>query len=210
MGAVLELCNSAVLLHKGRAEFYGLATEAADRYEARTIVSLDAQKNEGVNSLGVNPEHKGVNIAGDECTLTRVAICSSEGDAKQAFRANEQAYLHITYAIHADQNDPHVGFKIRDNLGLVVFETNTYCMNVHLGPRRAGSSITLVFEVKLAIAPGEYTVTCGLAIDGYLDGAFKKALSFIPNALAFSVASNPQEIHWSGRSFLPVQVRLEA
>uniref|UniRef100_UPI0035B62302 ABC transporter ATP-binding protein n=2 Tax=Massilia scottii TaxID=3057166 RepID=UPI0035B62302 len=94
--------------------------------------------------------------------------------------------------------DPHIGFQIRNARGEAVFMTNTYCMRRPIGAVAAGEAVAAEFSFKAALAPGEYTITAGVAEGGAGDGDFRQTLARVQDASAFSVLRNLDAIIWSG------------
>jgi len=50
----------------------------------------------------------------------------------------------------------------------------------------------------MLLAPGDYTVTAGLANRGFAEGSFEEALSFEHNVHAFTVVQPSHSIRWTG------------
>jgi lipopolysaccharide transport system ATP-binding protein len=176
---VIDLCDRALLLEHGRLTFDGSPKEATDRYQATAIVQLDRNADE--------VEMTGGNLTSASATLDSVKLYNDAGET-EVVAADEMVRLRIRYRIHRALEDPHVGFKIRNRYGTVLFETNSYTMRQFPGPYPAGSLLDATFEFRALLAPGEYTVTAGLANRGFAEGSFKEALSYEHEVLAFSVA----------------------
>jgi lipopolysaccharide transport system ATP-binding protein len=95
-------------------------------------------------------------------------------------------------------DDPHVGFQIRNARGEAVFMTNTYCMRQQIGAVLGGAAIRVEFSFKASLAPGDYTITAGVAEGGAGDGDFRQTLTRQQDAGAFTVLRNLDAIVWSG------------
>lgn len=76
--------------------------------------------------------------------------------------------------------------------------TNTYRMRQHIGPVRAGEAVRAEFSFKASLAPGDYTITAGVAEGGAGDGDFRQTLARQQDAGAFTVLRNLDAIVWSG------------
>jgi lipopolysaccharide transport system ATP-binding protein len=94
--------------------------------------------------------------------------------------------------------DPHVGFQIRDARGEPIFMTNTHGMRAAIGPVVAGDDVEVRFELRMAIAPGEYSITAGIANEALLEGQFREALFRAQGVATFTVLRNLDAIEWSG------------
>ncbi|MDQ2917533.1 MAG: Wzt carbohydrate-binding domain-containing protein [Pseudomonadota bacterium] len=108
----------------------------------------------------------------------------------------------VTIVVHArfetEYADPHVGFQIRNSMGEPIFMTNTHCMGIAVGPVRPNDEASVSFEFRAAIAPGDYSITAGVANDGLIEGQFREALSRIQDVRTFTVLRNVDSIIWSG------------
>ncbi|MBA5608614.1 Wzt carbohydrate-binding domain-containing protein [Duganella sp. FT3S] len=94
--------------------------------------------------------------------------------------------------------DPHIGFQIRNARGEAVFMTNTYCMGQRIGPVAPGEAVRAEFSFKASLAPGDYTITAGVAEGGAGEGDFRQTLARQQDASAFTVLRNLDAIVWSG------------
>jgi lipopolysaccharide transport system ATP-binding protein len=194
MPTIVQMCDRAILLRKGDLEFDGSTKEATDLYQADVLVSLDKRKSD----LAVEKRGAAINITTSSATLTSVRTFDSTGQETQTLFSESEVDLRIAYRIERDLDDPHVGFKIRDRFGRVLFETNSYCMGITPGPRKAGSILEASFRFTMLLAAGDYTVTAGLANRGFAEGSFEEALSFEHDTHAFTVVHPADSIRWSG------------
>jgi len=95
-------------------------------------------------------------------------------------------------------DDPHVGFQIRDARGEPIFMTNTHGMRAPIGSVAAGDEVEVRFDMRVAIAPGEYSITAGIANEALLEGQFREALFRAQGVATFTVLRNLDAIEWSG------------
>ncbi len=206
VGAVLQLCDRAILLRQGHVEYDGSPKEATDIYQAGALVMLDKRRDDLTIVSPMDAGHLAASREGaaagslrtDSATLTGVRLFDADGRESTVLAADAPARLEIHYSLNRDVDDPHIGFKIRNRFGTVLFETNSYCMHQALGRSPSGSQLVAAFEFRAVLAPGEYTVTVGLANRGFAEGSFEEALSYEHEVLAFSVARMSSSITWMG------------
>lgn len=94
--------------------------------------------------------------------------------------------------------DPHIGFQVRDARGEPVFMTHTHGMGIDVGRVLPNDEVEVRFEFRASIAPGDYSITAGIANDGMLDGQFRESLTRVQGARTFTVLRNFAGIHWAG------------
>jgi lipopolysaccharide transport system ATP-binding protein len=112
---------------------------------------------------------------------------------------SESAAAIVVHArFDAPFDDPHVGFQIRDARGEPIFMTNTHGMRSPIGPVVAGDDVEVRFELRMAIAPGEYSITAGIANEALPEGQFREALFRAQGVATFTVLRNLDAIEWSG------------
>ncbi len=140
-----------------------------------------------------------------DCVAVR--LFDRDGIEKSAMQADQAVTLQIDYRMNQRAADPHVGFKIRNRFGVVLFETNTYCMRQTLGAVEAGGMLSVQFAFALSLMPDEYTITVGLGDGGYGEGAFQQVLNYLHEVSNFMIMPNPSAITWEGLVNLAPELR---
>jgi len=216
MGAVYSLCNRAILISAGRVALDSTPREVIDLYNAHVLRQRDGLPPAPPPDPAPAPAAAGA--AGDpgpaapadpapaatvgsfEHGGARIEAVGLYVDDQQAATviSDRVATVRVDSRFGADYADPHIGFQIRNARGEAVFMTNTYCMRQHIGPVRAGEAVRAAFSFKAALAPGDYTITAGVAEGGAGDGDFRQTLARQQDAGAFTVLRNLDAIVWSG------------
>jgi lipopolysaccharide transport system ATP-binding protein len=205
-GTVLNICNRCIFLKGGRIAFDGAPADALDLYQAELLGrpgqgpdQLDAPARPAAPRAGLVPlAGKTGSISTAHADCVGVRLLDRHGQERATLPADSPVTLQIDYLLHQDLADPHIGFKIRNRYGVVLFETNSYCMRQAPGPARAGAVLSASFSLKLSLFPDEYTVTVGLGDGGHGEGAFEHVLSYLHEVHSFTVAPNPAAIVWGG------------
>ena len=158
-GAVKLLCDSAVLLHKGRIvandtpenvlNFYNTLLVRDDSDKESFI--LERKKLEAKDS---KPQHSG----SFEALIEKVSLVSDGCETRTLF-AGHKAELRVTVKALNDIEPPTVGFSLRDRLGYEVLGTNTMLLKKTSPALKAGEGLIVSFELPPFLGPGEYTVT---------------------------------------------------
>ena len=229
MGTVMNICNRALYIRQGRLAFDGAPRTAVDRYQAELLGQAPGaadDRSTDITDIGSTaaalaaasssapPIDAGrlraaAALTGSDGSITTVhadcvgaAFIDADGQPLTSISADQQVRLRIDYLAHRDLDDPHVGFKIRNRHGVVLFETNTYCMHQQPGPVRAGDVLSAGFVFAMRLAPDDYTLTVGLGNGGYDEGNFREVLNYLHEVSAFIVLPDAAAIRWSGMANL--------
>ncbi|MFZ6773957.1 ABC transporter ATP-binding protein [Undibacterium sp. SXout7W] len=230
-GTVLNTCTRCLFIKEGSLAFDGSAKEAIDLYQAELLSKLDKAKiplqihqnnTEPSDSdallqdqqeivLFESPalEGKTGSISTDKADCIGVRFIEQNGRTMYSMIADSEVTLRLDFRIKEKLDDPHAGFKIRNRFGVVLFETNTYCMQKSLGSAEKNSILSVQFSFNLSIFPDEYTITIGLANGGYGEGSFKEVIVHLHEVTAFVVLPNPAAITWAGLTNLQPNLHFE-
>ena len=203
--AVLEVCSRAIYLSHGRMMVDGDPQAAVALYHADILKPSTKPHDEVAPHLvAANKEalrdiiNERGNIITDDVTCTAVSIINENGQSITSLFTGHPATLSIRYKANRELADPHIGFKIHNRLGSVIFETNTFCMGKSIGRVDKDAEIEVQYKFPVDLAPGEYTITTGLANEGFDRCEFRERLSYLGNVYTFTVLPNSQSILWSG------------
>jgi lipopolysaccharide transport system ATP-binding protein len=94
--------------------------------------------------------------------------------------------------------DPHIGFKIRNRQGEVIFETNTQCMGCTPGAVMANTLLEVRFGCRVPLWDGQYTISVGVANEAIGPAIFRRTLIYAHDLAVLTVLKNPQDIIWAG------------
>jgi lipopolysaccharide transport system ATP-binding protein len=215
---ILSTCSRCLLLRNGNLAFDGSPKEAIDLYQADLLRSnVGSAQFQVVTSAAVQEPLLGQSNCDLDCDLDN-EVCGSlgsvvtggarciaarlrdaDGEFVHAAVSGHTVTLNVVFQVLQDCHDPHVGFKVRNRFGAVIFETNSYCMKRRLGPAKASAIVAAEFTFALNLAPDEYTVTVGLSNGGFGVGSFDEVLSYLHEVLSFAVLPNPDDITWAGQ-----------
>ena len=209
-GTVLNICTRCIFIKQGALAFDGDPKDAIDLYQAELLSHLDHSPGQiRVNSGGapqrLDYEHapalhgKTGSITTEAADCIAVRFVNANGSTQHSVIADHPVRLQVDYRARRRLDDPHVGFKIRNRFGVVLFETNSYCMREQLGAVEAGGALSVQFSFAMALAPDEYTITVGLGNGGYGEGSFKEVLNYLHEVATFVALPNQDAIVWSGQ-----------
>lgn len=180
MQAIEKYCSRVLLLEKGQPIFCGQPNEAILRYHAlhsspnvrisEEIVNISSGDSEGVYSCEITdwPRHdsnvfldvsKAVCIGQDDVVrCTRFAICDLSGKACSSFEIGSKVVFFSEYEVKKDIDTPIGGIVLINKYNVTIHAKNSLNFAVP-APKHisAGSRIRFRQEIKLDIAPDEYT-----------------------------------------------------
>jgi lipopolysaccharide transport system ATP-binding protein len=222
--AVQRFCDRAILLDHGNVIFEDIPRNVINAYETRALreehqepadsesTAPSASRAHDIDeSIPHTPSTDGeVQEAEDERRYFETHLVSdaeiaawsvtilADGTPTAVTTGNESFTVRVSVTPRNSYHDPHLGFKVRDRMGIVVYESNTYCLQTPVGPIDAGETLTVDFSIAIALAPGDYTFTIGAANGGFGDGLFDHALLYVPEAAALRVLRDNEAPSWSG------------
>jgi len=195
LNIVYRLCHKALLINEGALAAYGDVRYVASEYEAilkgkgGTAKPIVESKNNSINAT-VTPLKS--------CFFTYLVISGEESGISNVLREGEMAEIRLGLKNLQNYDDPHLGFQIRDRMGVIVFETNTYCMDYLIADyldKDGFAELSFLFKVNLA--RGVYTISFDLANKGYGSGLFSEIIS-LKEYMQEIVIIRETGIQWDG------------
>ena len=210
MNAVKTLCDSAILLDKGKILDYGDPRTIVDFYYGMILQKShmgDAEVE--VKKVCLKDKGEASNTSTGEVKLVSFNILNEENE-QISYIESEQT-VRFVYEIESlkDLTEPHFGFHVRNSLGVSVFETNTYCMGIQNPPLKKGQTVKVTYEMKMPLSAGNYSLSVGVANRGYDRGSFEEYLLMAHDVDILSVVSNDDAITYSGVFNMDPQVSVE-
>ncbi|MEH2206036.1 MAG: ABC transporter ATP-binding protein [Nostoc sp.] len=212
---VHKICNRALFMEAGNLVLDAKPRQVIDLYEAKLLQKKDIRSEaveiqmfpdsnyvsseENKEFLDITSESvQEVVINAPEVSIEFVRFLD-ETDREIKVVISEQL-LQISVGVLFSQyfEDPHIGFKIRERTGEVIFETNTLCMGKKIGRVESDTLLEICFKFKVPLMEGEYTITFGVADSAIGESLFQRTLVYAHNIAALKVLRNKDSILWSG------------
>jgi lipopolysaccharide transport system ATP-binding protein len=175
-GAVLNLCDRAILLEHGRPTFEGPPAEALARYTAglrgkprfaprteRAAAAIQPARNDATailahDVIGPNPPRR---FGTGDLRILATRVTDAPGrDATHAFMGHSLTF-HVLVEAACPIDHPRVGIKLLDRFSNLLFACGTRMLGHTLPPMNPGDRLAVRLDVVMDLAPGPYTFAVG-------------------------------------------------
>ena len=183
-GAILNLCDRAILLERGRAAFEGEPAEALARYTASlrggTRFSPGPRGGRASASaarVAAAPDDAAAIIEGDVIgdrgdsrygtgAARVVAVRVTDGAERDSMRAfmGEPLTFHVLLEAREPVDQPRVGIQLVDRFTNLLFACGTRMLGYPLPALAPGDRLIVRLTVRMDLAPGEYSFAVGTSI----------------------------------------------
>ncbi|MCY7321466.1 MAG: ABC transporter ATP-binding protein [Phormidesmis sp. CAN_BIN36] len=210
--AVYKLCDRAILMEHGQAVLDAKPKQVINLYEAKLLKKLDTRPD--LVEIQVRPQASSLfpqeaaqelenqssqaAISASWVAIEFVKLLDQDDREVQCIASDQNLQIAIGLLFLDQIEDPHVGFKIRNRIGEVMFETNTYCMRQFIGTVVTDDFLEVRFQFDVPLAEGEYTITVGVADGGFAEGQFKRVLTYLHDTAVIKVLRQKNAALWHG------------
>jgi lipopolysaccharide transport system ATP-binding protein len=232
MGAIQNLCRSALWLGNGMIRQAGGSKEVVESYLRHTLQETygDAVRLDPSGAAETSPDEgpaKAETVLDygaeyrveeniDQATgwktglaeITRLSVRRENGADRPLLEGGERVRVTVQARAHAAMAGPILGFIVRDRLGQDLFGENTLSFtSVVPSPVQAGQSFTGEFVFRLPMLPnGQYAVMASVA-DGHQYDNIQH--HYMHDACIINVASSKVRFGLVGVSFERVSLHVE-
>ena len=213
MNAVKTICDSAILLDHGHIISSGDPKDIIDYYHGMILQKAhmgDAEvKVYGINDTKDCTGRKNPNASTGEVELISFKILNSKNE--EILYVESEQVIKVRYQVKAlkELSDPHFGLHVRNNLGVSVFETNTYCSGIKTFTLKKGQIAELIWEFFVPLSAGDYSFSVGVANKGYGKDAFEEYLLMAHDVEVLKVMPNDSAIIYSGVFNMKPKIKIQ-
>ncbi len=212
-GSIFKLCDRAILLEKGHLILDDTPKPVLDLYEAKLLKRLEKGQ---LTAPSARPDPQSAvdrpladrpqiiappvaRINADEIVQVQfIQFFDETGQETTMVISGKTLQVAIGLWFWQAVADPHVGFKVRNRQGEVIFETNTACMATTIGAIGANSGLELRFDITVPLIDGQYTLSVGVAEQSMGNGLFAQTLVYAHDMAVLTVLRDLQDIMWAG------------
>lgn len=200
-GAVLSLCDRAILLDRGRQLMDGLPSAVMDYYNA-----LIAERENSTVAVHTLESGAAQTISGTrEAVVETVGLFNAAGEAVEFVNVGDPVELRVRASVHADIPRLVFGYMVKDRLGETVFGTNTFHTHQILEGVRAGQEVEYRIAFPANFGPGSYSVSTALcSSDTHLIDNYE----WRDLALVFTVANQNRDF-FIGTAWVPPRIDVQ-
>ncbi len=194
MNAVKTICDSAILLDHGHIIKSGDPKNIIDYYHGMILQKShmgDAEvKLYDIENVNNFTGLKNPNVSTGEVELLSFKVLNSLNE--EILHIESEQVIKVIYQVKAlkELSDPHFGLHVRNNLGVSVFETNTYCSGIKTFTLKKGQIAELIWEFFFPLSAGDYSFSVGVANKGYGKDAFEEYLLMAHDVEVLKVIPN--------------------
>ena len=167
---VNALCDRALLLERGRMQFFGETATATDLY--LQSIRTDAPPEGGSSGAAATPapapgasaniqrQTRGLDRYGSqEVQLRCVEVRNEDGRVCEAFDYLDEVVIFVRYASAIETQDLNVSFLVRDETGVNLCGTMTWDEGLELAAVKAGDEGEVSFRFVNRLRPGRFGVS---------------------------------------------------
>ncbi len=204
--AVKILCDQVALLNHGQIVMRGDVQDVLEGYNA-LLAKHEGTGHEYVIEKGPadafgRPQMRSGN---NKAQITKVELLDRKNSKVQAVTAGDHCQVCVDVEFSEAMTNPTVGILIRDRVGYDVFGTNTAEMHYDTGTIAAGTRMRFVFDCKMNMGPGNYTVSAAAHTS---TTHVEECYQWADRILTFEVLPR-SDYRFIGVSLLDPQVRMQ-
>jgi ABC-type polysaccharide/polyol phosphate transport system ATPase subunit len=213
MNAVKIICDSAILLDHGHIIKSGDPKDIIDYYHGMILQKAhmgDAEvKLYDIEKVNNFTGLKNPNVSTGEVELLSFKVLNSRNE--EILHTESEQVIKVIYQVKAlkELSDPHFGLHVRNNLGVSVFETNTYCSGIKTFTLKKGQIAELTWEFFVPLSAGDYSFSVGVANKGYGKDAFEEYLLMAHDVEVLKVIPNDNAIIYSGVFNMKPKIKIQ-
>jgi lipopolysaccharide transport system ATP-binding protein len=210
---VLNICQRAVWLDKGRVSYLGDASACVREYLAAMAASAG-------NTVSLTEASAGLEMASLPSTepldlnrcdrlgdggiaVDRVWLINEAGEGTSVYKLGEWCRLVLVVKAEKDVRLASGGCEIRDRHGQVIFATGLRVVSRLIDSIGMGERRVVVMRFKVELAPGQYTLDVGCGAGEHADNTWQRVVA----AAIMEVTTTPGQDIVHGLVRLPYEVQ---
>lgn len=157
-GAILALCDKALLIDKGEVVKAGDPQETMDYYNALISKKEGTHLVQQTSADGITSTLSGT----FEAQVVSVGLYDENYEKVELVSVSQTVMLKVVVQVNADLPSLVLGYSIKDRLGQVMFGTNTYLTHQTLLNVKKGDIYTFDISFPILLGVGDYSIQTAL------------------------------------------------
>jgi lipopolysaccharide transport system ATP-binding protein len=199
---VKHLCNSALLLNRGRAISHGAPREIIDLYQGLIAKKTDLSESEIVVDQNVSAQgswQKATTVTTNyDAELIDFKLLGANNQLVSHLESESPLTVQYVVKLNKDFDRPAFGLIVRDRIGRSIFETSTYAMRMAEMPLARGVQVMVRFRVDFNLRAGQYSFSIGVANRGYARSEFEEYSLLMHDVEQLQVTESPTAAFYGG------------
>ncbi|HVF65746.1 MAG TPA: ABC transporter ATP-binding protein [Casimicrobiaceae bacterium] len=162
--AVIEFCERAIYLDRGRLVASGPSREIVERY-ADDVVAVEGGIAIATGSTVERvqpPRLSDVDDVDARSEFIDVSIAGVNGDPKAAFRHGEIVVIEVGVRFRRANAAPCFGIQLKSTDDIVLWSATTQQLGVELDPVAAPTTLRFAWQLRASFGGGRYVVALGV------------------------------------------------
>ncbi len=202
MNAVQVLCDQAILLDAGNMLEYGKPKDIISFYHHMFLKKTHTGKDELIikkaKEKKISKSENSKLVTSELAKIISFKVYDAEHNEIPYIESEKKIIIDYEVKALKDLDDPHYGIGIVNHLGLMVFETNTYCMGLETENMYKGQIAKVQFTLNMCLTPGNYSFSFGAANKAFGRGEFEEYLFHVYDIDIIKVIENHNSIKYGG------------
>jgi lipopolysaccharide transport system ATP-binding protein len=190
MNAVINLCDSALLLENGKIIASGIPRQITDLYISRICMKAhQGEKDvELLNSITNKDNYS--DISTKEIEFDSVRILDTSRKKITHIHSDDEVIISFSFRSLRRIEDPSFGILIRNRFGMSIFGTNTYLLKQKNKAILAGEFCEVTYRIKMSVQPDDYLLTVAIDNQGSGTNNFHEYLLRLNDIVTLKVIRN--------------------
>lgn len=147
---IVNFCNRAILLDKGKIICAGNPSDVLERYQA-------LEYNKGMKVEADITMADEVDFGNQVAKFVKCQVTNLNGVPLNIFKVGDKCKINIEYSSDNIIDDVCIGIQVKNRLGVIMYGTNSNWKNVPL--KFIDGKLKVIYEIPLNFYEGSYTIT---------------------------------------------------
>jgi ABC-type polysaccharide/polyol phosphate transport system ATPase subunit len=210
LNMLATLCDTAMLLEKGKVLAYGRPQGIIDLYIS--IISRkghQGQKEVIIQTVNSEEQYRSSHTTTQEIEFLSMTITNTSNEKVTHVFSESDVIISFTFRSHRLIENPVYGILLRNRYGVSIFGTNTYLQKIPTLPILPEQEYTVSFRFKASLQPDDYLISLAVDANGFGINSFEEYLLRLNNIALLKVIRGEGTPFYEGITDLHPVIDLE-